>query len=111
MEIGPAEQGAAIYVIGEVEKFDQKNDMFSRSFWDPKMLELGKKFYIEEVSPKNKPGYRLKDQALVNGSWHLENSYAQGVAGGKMGMYGWGEWDKIFEPNKNGLLKAFLDLP
>lgn len=36
MEIGPAEQGAARYVIGEVEKFDQKNDMFSRLFLGPK---------------------------------------------------------------------------
>ena len=60
------------------------------------MLALGKKFYMTEVPPKNKPGFRLTDQALVNAAWHLENTFAQGVVGGRMGMYDW-EWDRIFE--------------
>ena len=60
------------------------------------MLELGKKFYMTEVAPKNKPGFRLTDQALVNAAWHLENSFAHGVSGGRMGMYAW-EWDGIFD--------------
>ena len=70
--------------------------MFCRPLWDPEMLELGKKFYMTEVAPKNKPGFRLTDQALVNAAWHLENSFAHGVSGGRMGMYAW-EWDGIFD--------------
>lgn len=91
-----AEQGASRYVVREVSQFDQKNEMFCRPLWDESQLELGKKFYMTEVPPKDKPGYELKGQAMVNASWHLENTFAQGVAGGRMGMYAW-EWDKIFE--------------
>ena len=96
MKIGSAEQGAGRYVVGKAEGFDQKNEMFCRPLWDPAMLQLGKKFYMTEVPPRDKPGFRLTDQALVNAGWHLENTFAQGVAGGKMGMYAW-EWDRIFE--------------
>ena len=96
MKIGSAEKGAGRYVVGKAEGFDQKNEMFCRPLWDPAMRELGKKFYMTEVPPKDKPGYRLKDQALVNAAWHLENNFAQGVAGGRMGMYAW-EWENIFE--------------
>jgi reductive dehalogenase len=90
------EQGASRYVVGDVTRFDQKNEMFCRPFWDEAKLDLGKKFYMTEVPPKDKPGYELKGQAMVNASWHLENIFAQGVAGGRMGMYAW-EWDQIFE--------------
>ncbi len=96
MKIASVEQGAGRYVVGKAESFDQQNEMFCRPLWDPEMLKLGKKFYMTEVPPKDKPGFRLTDQALVNASWHLENSFAQGVAGGRMGMYAW-EWDRIFE--------------
>ena len=83
MKLGSVEQGAGRYVVGKTERFDQKNEMFCRPFWDPDMLELGKKFYMTEVPPKDKPGYRLHDQALVNAAWHLENTFGQGVAGGR----------------------------
>jgi epoxyqueuosine reductase len=96
MKIASVEQGAGRYVVGKTERFDQKNEMFCRPLWDPDMLELGKKFYMTEVPPKDKPGYRLNDQALVNAAWHLENTFGQGVAGGKMGMYAW-DWGRIFE--------------
>lgn len=90
------DKGAGRYVIGNVVQFDQKNEMFCRPLWDDEMLELGKKFYMTEVPPKDKPGYELKDQAMVNSAWHLENTFAQGVAGGRMGMYAW-QWDQIYE--------------
>ena len=96
MKIASLEKGAGRYVVGNAERFDQKNEMFCRPLWDPAMSQLGKKFYMTEVPPRDKPGFRLTDQALVNAGWHLENTYAQGVAGGRMGMYAW-EWDRIFE--------------
>jgi epoxyqueuosine reductase len=90
------EHGAARYVVGNVIQFDQKNEMFCRPLWDEAKLDLGKKFYMTAVPARDKPGYELKGQAMVNAAWHLENIFAQGVAGGRMGMYAW-EWDKIFE--------------
>ena len=86
------EQGANRYVVGPVEPFDQKNEMFKRPFWDPQMMDLGERFYRKPVMPKDKPGYRLQDQSMVNASWRLENEFAQGVCGGRMGFYDW-DWD------------------
>ena len=46
--------GARRYVAGTVEQFDQKNEMFCRPLWDEEMLNLGKKFYMTDVPPKDK---------------------------------------------------------
>ncbi len=88
-------RGAERYVTGEIIPFDQKNEMFKRPLWDPEMLDLGKKFYFDRISPKDKPGYTLYDQALVNAAWRLEDDCAQGVRGGKMGLYAW-DWPGKF---------------
>jgi len=82
-------KGAGRYVVGHVERFDQKNEMFKRPIWDPSMMELGRKFHIEEVMPKDKPGYMLKDQAFRNAAWWLEFGFAMGVAGGRVGLFAW----------------------
>ena len=94
--VNSIDQGAGRYVTGDVRPFDQKNEMFKRPFWDPQMQPLGKKFYYDRVMPKDRPGYRLEDQAMVNAAWHLENTCAQGVRGGRMGLYAW-DWDGKFE--------------
>lgn len=83
------EQGAERYVVGRIEPYNQKNEMFKRPFWDPEMLDLGERFYRTPVLPKEKPGYQLQDQSLVNASWRLENEFARGVRGGRMGLYDW----------------------
>ena len=51
------------------------------------MLDLGQKILYDGSVPKDKPGFRLTDQALVNAAWQLENTFAQGVSGGKLRMY------------------------
>jgi len=90
-----AAKGAARYVTGNVTPYDQKNEMFKRPFWDPQFKKLRDRFYFSETPPKDKPGYRLTDQALVNASWRLEREYALGVRGGRTGMYDW-NWDGKF---------------
>jgi len=82
-------KGAGRYVVGKVEKFDQKNEMYKRPIWDPSMMDLGRKFYVEEVMPRDKPGYMLKDQAFRNAAWYLELEFAKGVRGGRTGLYAW----------------------
>ena len=49
-----AEKGSSRYVVGEVKQYDQKNEMYKRMLWDPDLLEVGKKFYIESVYPQKK---------------------------------------------------------
>jgi len=33
-------KGAGRYVVGKVERFDQKNEMFNRPVWDAKMAQF-----------------------------------------------------------------------
>ena len=89
-------QGADRYVTGEVMPYDQRNEMFKRPFWDPQKEKLRDQFYFSETPPKDKPGYRLADMALVNASWRLEREYALGVRGGRRGMYAW-DWSGKFD--------------
>jgi len=91
-----ADKGASRHVVGKVERFDEKNQMFSRLLWDQKMIDVGRKFYGEEVMPRDKPGYELKDMAMVNAAWRLENNFARGNFGGRMGLYAW-EWGGKFD--------------
>lgn len=108
MKVNFVDKGASRYIVGKVERFHQKNEMFKRPLWDPKMMDLGQKFYIEEVPPRDKPGYRLKDQALVNAAWHLENGFAPN---GRKGLYAW-DWDKNFSyPSVPSGLRITVDDP
>jgi reductive dehalogenase len=81
-------EGAHRYTVGEVKRFDQKNDMFKRPRWDP-TVEFGKKYY-GLVMPKNdKPGYTHLEMAFKNTAWWIELAFAQSVLGGKMGLLAW----------------------
>jgi epoxyqueuosine reductase len=82
-------RGADRYVVGQVERFDQKNEMFKRPLWDPSQRHILENFYAKEVMPKEKSGYRLEDQAIRNGAWYLEHFYAMGIGGGRVGMLAW----------------------
>ena len=55
------EKGACRYVAGDLAPYDQKNEMFKRPFWDPTMMDLGKKFYSTPIIPRKKSGYRLSE--------------------------------------------------
>ena len=69
MKANFVDKGASRYVVGKVGKFDQKNEMFKRPFWDSSVMDLGQKFYFTKVMPKDKPGYMLQDQSLTNAAW------------------------------------------
>ena len=106
MDVNYLEKGASRYVIDDIQPFEQKNEMFKRPFWEPKMMALGKKFYKDRVMPRNKPGYMLKDQAAVNAAWYLENlCHSWNKAGGGTNLYNW-DWNGRFAyPNAPSGLK------
>ena len=88
MKFNQIEKGADRYVSGEVDRFDQKNEMFKRAMWDPAVVEIGERFYKGNTPPRNKPGYRLKDQSVVNAAWYLDNEF--GVSGsGEIYAWAW----------------------
>ncbi len=85
------DKGADRHVVGNVTQYDQKNEMFKRVLWDPKFLELGKKFYHAPVKPTDIAGYRLEDFSMVNASWLLEDNFGRGCSGGNEDLYSW-DW-------------------
>jgi len=87
-------KGADRYVVGEVERFDQKNHAFLRATWEPSLIDLGRQFY-GVVYPKDKPGHRLEDLAFGQAGWYAEQAFAMGNLGGNRGLYSW-ETPKIW---------------
>jgi reductive dehalogenase len=69
-------------------RFDQKNEMFKRPFWDGKMEPLGKRFY-QEAKYQDTPGYRKLDYAFRFGAWNLEFGAAFGNSRSNFGLYAW----------------------
>jgi reductive dehalogenase len=83
-----ASEGASRYVVGDIERFDQKNDMFKRPRWDPS-VEFGQKYYGLIMPKDDKPGYTHLEMAFKNTAWWVELAFAQSVLGGKMGLLAW----------------------
>lgn len=75
------------YIAG-VKRFNQKNVMFNRPRWDPRMIPYADGIY--GISPiQNTDGFTLMDRALQNTGWFLEMAYAHGhIVHGK-DLYSW----------------------
>lgn len=82
--------GTAKYIVGDVRRFDQKNEMFKRPRWDPAMAEVAKKIF-GYVYPKDQYGHTLKDIAFKNAAWHIETGFAHGNITHNTGMYTWNQ--------------------
>lgn len=83
-----AAKGTSRYILGEIKKFDQKNEMFKRSVWEPQFQDLRTKFYGASC-PKDKDGYGLEDLALGVAAWYIERAFARGNVIHNSGMYSW----------------------
>jgi len=81
-------KGTAKYIVGEVKRFDQKNEMFKRPRWQPELREMAKKLY-GFVYPRDRDGHTLKDMAFKNAAWHIESGFAHGNIIHDTGMYAW----------------------
>ena len=55
------------YVVGPIERFDQKNVMFSRPMWDPKIKDLMDDWSSNSPA-RDKPGFRVEEMALRKAS-------------------------------------------
>ena len=88
MKVAETGKGTAKYILGEVKRFDQKNEMFKRARWQPELREMGRKVY-GSVYPKDKDGHTLKDMAFKNAAWHIETGFAHSTIIHNTGMYAW----------------------
>lgn len=109
MKADLAAKGASRYVVGEVQRFDQKNEMFKRPRWD-ESVAFGTEFYQGHMPREDKPGYTLKDLFFANTAWWLELGFARGILGGKEGLLAWDakQWGETKPPKG---LKLTVDDP
>lgn len=76
------------YMVGPVQRFDQKNTMFNRPRWDSSVKDLAPGIY--GVLPvKNRDGFTLMDRALQNSLWYLEMAFAHGHFVHGTDIYSW----------------------
>ena len=77
-----SDEEAGFEVLANFERFSQKNDIYSRAFWDPDVRsDRTDRFFETYRTPlktwKKAEGFRQKDYALRNASWHLPDIFAE----------------------------------
>lgn len=77
-----ADAAAGFEVNADFVRFNQKNDVFCRSFWDP-TVKSGRSglFYQSYRTPliewKKVEGFTQRDYALRNAAWHVTDIFAE----------------------------------
>ena len=69
-------------VSEDFKRFNQKDDIFSRSFWDEKIKsEKTERFYTSYRKPlkewRKVDGYEHRDFSLRNAAWHVTDFFAE----------------------------------
>ena len=69
----PGDAAAGIEVTADFERFAQRDDVFTRAFWDPSVRSAQTDAffgsYRMEASPRRGDGFRQRDFALRNAAW------------------------------------------
>ena len=73
----PSDNAAGIDVTPEFKRFTQRNDIFTRAFWDPsvrtKKTDAFFASYHMEATPRRGDGFTQRDFALRNASWLISD--------------------------------------
>ena len=82
LEPQPEDRRAGFKILENFQRFSQKNDVFSRSFWDStirsKKSELFYDTYRKPLKRWRKAeGFTQKDYALRNAAWHVTDIFAE----------------------------------
>ena len=77
-----ADAAAGFEILPDFERFDQKDDVFRRSWWDPTVRdarsELFYKTYREVLDNwRTAEGFTQRDYALRNASWHVSDLFTE----------------------------------
>ena len=76
------DKAAGFEVLDDFESFDQKNDVFRRSWWDDTIrTDKAKLFYETYREPlktfRKADGFTQKDYAFRNASWHVSDLFTE----------------------------------
>ena len=70
-------------------RFDQKNEMFKRSLWDPAFETIITRRFYGDVVYQDKPGWRKADFTARNAAWNLEWAFGMGNSRSNSGLFAW----------------------
>jgi reductive dehalogenase len=89
-------EGERPYQVDEARyrRFDQRNEVFSRGDWDPRVIESEKPFEGVETYhiEKNDSGYTRLDYAFSDAAWTVASALGSGagsIGGSNGGLYSW----------------------
>lgn len=73
---------AGFDVLDDFERFNQRNDIYSRSFWDPTVRSKRTEVFYETYRRplkhfRNVDGFRQRDYSFRNASWHVPDVFAE----------------------------------
>ncbi|MFN2176359.1 MAG: reductive dehalogenase [Anaerolineales bacterium] len=76
------DRAAGFEITQDFERFNQKDDVFRRSWWDPKIRsEKTELFYATYREPlkswRRVDGFTQRDYALRNASWHVSDIFTE----------------------------------
>lgn len=76
------DEAARFDIQNDFERFDQKNDVFRRSWWDERIRsEKTRLFYATYREPlrtwRKADGFTQKDYALRNAAWHVSDIFTE----------------------------------
>jgi len=79
---GDSDLAAGFEVTAEFERFAQRNDIYRRSFWDPRIRnEKTERFYKTYREPlanfRKTDGFTQRDYALRNAAWHVSDLFTE----------------------------------
>ncbi len=81
----PEDAAAGIEITDAFERFTQRNDIFTRAFWDPKVkskqTEAFFASYRMDAVPRRGDGFTQRDFALRNASWAISDHFTDLHAG------------------------------
>ncbi len=77
-----SDQSAGFEILDDFERFNQKDDVFRRSWWDERIQSKKSKLFYETYREPLKTwrkadGFTQKDYALRNASWHVSDIFTE----------------------------------
>ncbi len=74
----PIDELTGFEVLENFEQFDQRNDIYCRSQWDPEVMSdkavaFFRGYFMPDARSRRTDGFSQRDYALRNAAWHVTN--------------------------------------
>ncbi len=89
MKANSVPEGTTRHIVGDIERFDQKDEMFKRITWDPTVRHILERFRDPVVSRERRPGYDFEDRAFHNAAWALAATFGSEDIKDEQRLYSW----------------------